>query len=103
MVKAYRQGDVLLVIGSKIPTRANIIDCKDRIILAEGEVTGHFHALPSDGSATLLEDGDKRFLSVKKETKLTHDEHGTITVPKGNYEVRRQREYQPEEIRQVAD
>jgi hypothetical protein len=34
---------------------------------------------------------------------LIHDEHGTITLPRGSYQVIRQREYTPEAIRNVED
>lgn len=34
---------------------------------------------------------------------VVHDEHAPITLPPGNYRVVRQREYAPEQIRQVAD
>jgi len=34
---------------------------------------------------------------------LTHEEHATLLVPPGTYEVRRAREYTPEAIRSVAD
>ena len=34
---------------------------------------------------------------------IVHEEHGTVSVPKGDYEVTIQREYSPEEIRSVVD
>lgn len=34
---------------------------------------------------------------------FVHQEHGPITLPPGNYRVQIQREYSPEEIRNVAD
>ena len=34
---------------------------------------------------------------------LVHDEHDTLTIAPGAYKVIRQREYHPEEIRNVAD
>jgi len=110
MIKAFRQGDVLLILKDKIPAGAKEVkrDEKGRIILAEGEVTGHAHAV-LDEHATLFAvagaDGKEtsRFLNVEKDTTLNHEEHGTVHLTKGVYEVRRQREYQPEEIRPVAD
>jgi hypothetical protein len=46
----------------------------------------------------------RRFIEVTGETALlTHDEHATIEVPKGFYEVVIQREYSPSQIRRVED
>ena len=83
-----QQGDVLIETVNKIPERAK--PRKDRV-LAEGEATGHFHR--AGEGATVLEDGDDLFLLVKKECQVTHEEHGTITVPPGEFRVRRVREY----------
>jgi hypothetical protein len=45
------------------------------------------------------------FLTVSADgpAALAHDEHATIMLPPGNYRIVRQREYSPEEIRDVAD
>ncbi|MCK4446989.1 MAG: hypothetical protein KAW56_07900 [Candidatus Marinimicrobia bacterium] len=40
---------------------------------------------------------------VKEPTELVHEEHNTITLPIGTYEVRRQREYDADYIRFVED
>ena len=37
------------------------------------------------------------------EADLIHQEHGTIRLPRGIYEVRIQREYTPKGIRKVVD
>jgi hypothetical protein len=110
MIKVLRQGDVLLIPVDAIPAGAKEVkrDDKGRIILAEGEVTGHAHAV-LEKNATLFEilgaDGKEaaRFLNVGKDTSVKHEEHGEVQLTKGVYEVRRQREYQPDEIRPVAD
>ena len=34
---------------------------------------------------------------------LKHEEHATITLPPGNYRIRRQREWTAENVRIVAD
>jgi hypothetical protein len=98
----YRQGDVLIVPVNeleKVPLEAG------RIVLAHGEATGHAHVV--EGEATFLaadlEDLERRFLLIEAEAMVVHDEHDTITLPPGAYEVRRQREYQPEAPRFVAD
>ena len=103
----YRQGDVLI-----IPVVSIILDAEpiprenSRIVLAHGEVTGHAHAIRSERAA-LFRDPKLAaiFLHVTGDdaVALEHDEHGTIHVPPGKYRVVRQREYTPEEIRNVAD
>ncbi|HEX8221811.1 MAG TPA: hypothetical protein VF914_21665 [Chloroflexia bacterium] len=100
----YRQGDVALVRlpEGSVPTGAQSVRENGRIILAHGEVTGHAHEVVG-GEAELWEAAGLRYLTVERISELTHQEHGTITVHPGVYEVRRQREYSPEEIRQVAD
>jgi len=40
---------------------------------------------------------------VKEPTELTHEEHNTITLPVGTYEIKRQREYDADYIRFVED
>ena len=105
----YRQGDILIFPVAEIPT--NIVpverDKQGRLVLAEGEVTGHFHCILDD-PATLFRQADvdemaDRFLSVEAEAALTHDEHATITLPPGQYRVRRQREFAPEAPVYVTD
>ena len=40
---------------------------------------------------------------VDAPAELTHEEHNTITIPPGKYQIRRQREYNEKEIRFVED
>lgn len=104
-----------------------------RVILAHGEVTGHCHEVldaPSVkvGEDTLMPAADffeepdgTRILLVTRPCVLVHQEHGRIAldpthpiqvrqgdvlldpIGPGAWKVVRQREYTPEEIRQVAD
>lgn len=102
----YRQGDVLLVPVKAVPHEAAPIAREGgRLILAHGEATGHAHVVEGEAEflASDVEDLERRFLRVEKEAELVHDEHATVTLPPGDYEVVRQREYSPEEIRRVAD
>jgi hypothetical protein len=104
----YRQGDILIAKVSNVPAElVEVGRVNGRIVLAEGEVTGHFHAI-ADDPATLFRQSDvdemaDRFLRVEREVAVTHDEHDTITLPPGDYVVRRQREYAPEAPVYVAD
>lgn len=96
MMEQYRQGDVLIMAGQELPmSLAAVPRDGGRVVLAEGEVTGHAHAI-ADRHAILYEgEGDERFLEVFSEVALTHEEHDTIYLPPGVYQVVRQREYAP--------
>ena len=101
--RMYRQGDVLIEQVAKIPKEAIKQSAKDRIILALGEATGHHHSVDIDAADWWKQADGAHFLDVPKEARVTHQEHDTITLPAGRYRIRRQREYTPEAIRNVAD
>lgn len=94
----YRQGDVLIVRAGSIPPSAKRLVSN---IVERGELTGHAHRMVGD--ATLLDDRETMYIQVRSESQLVHEEHGTITIPEGNYRVIRQREYDGKEIRYVRD
>ena len=105
-----RQGDILLVPVEKLPAElAEVPRENGRIVLAEGEATGHLHAIEDEKAmfmATDLNEIEGRFLVVEAEegVALEHPEHDTITLDPGLYEVRRQRAYdQAGGIELVAD
>ncbi|UGQ13298.1 hypothetical protein LO772_06700 [Yinghuangia sp. ASG 101] len=107
----YRQGDILLlpVDEHAVPTGVTGLpakprDSRGRIVLALGEVTGHAHAVV--GSGTLFLDPEPTVighLKLDAPTRLVHEEHAAISLPKGWYRVIRQREYVPGAVRIVAD
>jgi hypothetical protein len=97
-VKIFRQGDVLVIAADSIPANATKIVARDagRIVLAYGEVTGHAHAIAHEGAVLIAApDTEDRFLRIMATSgvELQHEEHATITLPPGDYIVRRQREY----------
>ncbi len=105
----YRQGDVAIIPVEVVPKGIKPV-ARDagRIVLAYGEVTGHAHAIASAdaelfASPGATADAVDRFLRVRSSVALEHEEHATITIPAGDYIVRRQREYDPELARRVAD
>ncbi len=109
-MKIYRQGDVMIRAVAEIPNAAQDVTPKnDRIVLAHGEVTGHAHAIACGEARefSFVEAGAavRRFLSVVSKTGATvrHEEHASIPLPPGAYEIIQQREYTPESIRNVAD
>jgi len=96
----YRQGDVLLIAVDAIPGRAVPVPRdQGEIVLAYGEVTGHRHAIAEPHAELLAlpdQEIERRFLRiVGDKARLRHEEHDTITVPPGDYQVVRQREYVP--------
>ncbi len=103
MGKIYRQGDVLIVQTDELPEDlAPIPMDKGDNILAYGEVTGHAHRLKGSTSQFQQDRSGARYLTVPKEAPLTHEEHTTIVLPKGNYRIIQQVEYQ-KEFRPVVD
>ena len=96
----YRQGDVLLIAVDAIPGGAVPVPRdQGEVVLAYGEVTGHRHAI-ADPHAELLalpdQEIERRFLRITGDKALLqHEEHDTITLPPGSYQVVRQREYVP--------
>ncbi len=99
--RAYRQGDVILVCNAKIPEEKRKL-CHS--VLAEGEVTGHKHQV-TEGDVELYEDvvGGIYLKVFSLDAKITHEEHGLIKLPKGDYEVKIQREYHPAKDVDVED
>lgn len=101
----FRQGDVFVEKCEKPAAELVPIEQdKGRVVLAYGEVTGHAHAI-SGKHANLYEVKGwvDRLLVVTKATALMHEEHSRIDLPAGTYRVKRQREYTPEAVRNVAD
>lgn len=98
----YRQGDVLIRRIGKVPSGPR--KPQQDGCLAYGEVTGHAHRVSDLQEAELFHVGDGMYLSVGENgVSIQHEEHSTINLPPGNYEIVRQREYSPEAIRNVAD
>jgi hypothetical protein len=97
----WRHGDVLIALVKVIPPGATRLP---HCVLAEGELTGHCHRVEGPGVAELFESGTDRFLQVVAESaRLIHEEHQTITLPRGAYRVWQQREYTPRAIVTVRD
>jgi len=103
----FRQGDVLIVPIASMPKLLEPIEREsDHIILAQGELTGHAHAI-KDKRATLFRDPKLSavFMEVTGDAPvvLEHDQHDAISIPPGTYQIVRQVEYSPAAIRTVLD
>lgn len=79
----FRQGDVLLI-RSDIPKNAIPKPTLGKLILAEGEATGHCHAINSP-HAKAWECNGITYLSIEEPVDLVHQEHGTIRLGPGSY------------------
>jgi len=122
----FRQGDVLIVMVAALAAGAKRRERENgRVVLAHGEVTGHAHAIErtdvvhydapnaEQAAQQLLADAgftfevspqnEPSFLEIPSGADVVHEEHGTVSLPAGNAVVLRQREYAPEQIRQIAD
>ena len=99
----YQQGDVLIE-SAQIPASAKKSN-KNRIVLAEGETTGHAHVISDTNNCTAFESDSELYLRVTNEVTVSHEEHNHISIAPGNYRVRKVQEYDhfKEEARQVQD
>jgi hypothetical protein len=113
MHELYAQGDLLIECLGETPVSGPIIEPVCGVtILAEGEATGHRHAIYD----TVLMFRDESLARdvpeglyvghVRVESpfaRVEHNEHDTINLPRGTYRVTRQRELQPGDAVLVAD
>jgi hypothetical protein len=110
----FAQGDLLIERVADIEPSGNLVspDALGAIVLAEGEVTGHRHAVyervtmfRDDALAREVPAG--LYVGHIKVTDgpavVVHDEHAPLTLLEGTYRVRRQREFEPKDAVLVAD
>lgn len=88
----------------KLPAGAKKI-MENKIILAEGEITGHAHVITDTKNACRYTLNEKTYLLVENPVELYHEEHNTLTIQPGTYEIDTVKEYDPfeKEIRRVQD
>lgn len=108
--KCGAQGDVMFVRIDRIPGDAKPVPApKDgRIVVAHSE-TGHHHYLAAIG-VEMFQPADPMICYLRVSAELADvvharpfDTHETIALGKGDWQIRRQREYTPEGWRQVQD
>lgn len=102
-----QQGDVIIESIEAIPVGLKAGKLKaGKIVLAEGETTGHAHRI-SDVAGVVFKEGENGmfYLQNREELSLNHEEHNTVTIPPGVWRVRKVQEYDhfAEEARAVAD
>jgi len=114
MLELYAQGDLLLErVPDVLPSGHAVSPGDDgALVLAEGEHTGHRHAI-FDRVTMFRDDALAQDIPsglyvghVKVEdvtARVTHQEHSPVSLPPGTYRVRRQRELEPQDVSLVAD
>ena len=95
--KLYRHGDLLIKQIDHIPLSAKPLSTS---IIAEGEITGHNHKLYGSHQVYGTHSQNPRiieptYFQAKEDISLKHQEHNTLKISKGNYEVVHEREYDP--------
>lgn len=126
--KAYRQGELLFVPLCKNEMEALDPENKSSSswkklqtnVLREGEATGHKHEVITQtpdvasilapasqfirGLASMATiESEDRMLVATKPVEVVHPEHKPLSLPKGNYLVIVQREYDEEKARRIRD
>jgi hypothetical protein len=105
-IRLCAQGDILIERVEDCAASGQIVQSAHNgpVVIAEGEATGHHHRLL--GSVTMYRDDAiardipaelyLAHVEVRSPTaRLVHEEHAPITLEKGTYRVRRQRQLEP--------
>ena len=114
MTEIFAQGDLLLErVGDVAPSGTVEENAEGApLVLLEGETTGHSHAIRE--RVTLFRD-DRLARDIPAGlyighvqvglayARVTHEEHAPLTLLRGTYRVRRQRELGPRDARVLAD
>jgi len=97
--KYYRHGDLLFLKVDEVPSEFRRFKISPKkhsrgVIVAEGEKTGHHHTLEAAKSYFNYEwrGGRISFVEIDVPTKVEHEEHGTITLDPGLYQINFQKE-----------
>lgn len=101
MKNIYRHGNISLHEINEVPEAQK--EQKEKYILAYGEATGHHHQM--QGVVSLLTLSNRRWITVDEPTDLTHQEHHTLTILPGTYEILEERtfDYFENSIKKVID
>jgi len=102
----YQQGDVLINSTGAIPSGAKPVKPTAKgYVFREGEATGHAHRVADVDAIEMFEENGTIFVKVKRKADLSHEEHKTITLDPGTYEIDAINEvdHDEDEIRKVRD
>lgn len=97
-----RQGDIYFtrVEEGTIPEEAEVI--KDGII-ARGESTGHTHMISNASQAVLMMVAGIAYIKAMQDCQIVHQEHGTIDLPAGEWQITYQKQYTPKGWNPILD
>ena len=98
-LKMYRQGDVLL---RQIPQLPNYVRKRKDKRIAEGEIADHAHVILNGAVYEVHDQSDELYVKADDITTIAHEEHNSIKLEKGVYEVIRQQEYLGKGIKYVC-
>ena len=114
MIEIFAQGDLLIERVPDVAPSGTVEENADgtALVLAEGEESGHRHAIREP--VTMFRDnrlardipeglyiGHVQIGSAY--ARVTHEEHAPLTLSRGTYRIRRQRELGPRDARVLAD
>lgn len=108
------QGDLYIRRIDSLPAGATCVTPESGCYVVAHSETGHNHVIDARPNVKLYTHGNPMvsYLEVIEATDATEvllkhlrgfDTHETISIPPGNYEIRRQREHTPEGWRRVED
>ena len=77
----------------------------NHLILQQSDVSGHSHTVRGKAVLYLTDKEGEFFLDVLEKSKVVHEEHKALSIPKGKYFVYgvRELDHFEEEIRRVRD
>jgi hypothetical protein len=114
MTEIFAQGDLLIERVPDVAPSGTVAENAEGmpLVLLEGEATGHCHAIRQ--RVTMFHDDDLardipaglylgHLRIAAAYARVTHEEHAPLTLPRGTYRVRRQRELGPCDARVLAD
>jgi hypothetical protein len=84
----FQAGDTILKKINSIPKAAKLL--KGESVLHYGN-TGNHHSLK--GSFKIYKHGDNKYVDINRKTDYIHEEHKTISLPKGKYVLTFVQEY----------
>lgn len=90
-----QQGDVLIHRITHLPNGTAAVPTTGRHVLAEGENTGHAHAIAPQAGVRLYSLDEILYLvnETDEAITVTHEEHKPVQVPPGVYKIGIVREY----------
>jgi len=105
-MKQIQQGDVLFKAVDEVKGKEVKAGVRG-YVFAEGETTGHYHAVKEIEGVKMYEKNGVKYVRVLKDTGavVEHQEHKSVVLPKGNYKIGIVQEYDwfADEIQNVRD